>query len=82
MAASLLFFTVTFFVLQCSVVLKRDACHFGKQHGERSPKMYFLKVSIQGPIVLKNFILYVFHILLYTYVCTKLLIHVQSMCFL
>ena len=63
------------------MVLKRDACHFGKQHSERSLKMYFAEVSSQAPIVLTIFILYIFHILLYAYVCvkcTKLFVHTYA----
>ena len=53
LARSLLFFMVTFSDLQCSVVLKKDACHFGIQHWERWLKLYFVDVSSQASIVLK-----------------------------
>ena len=43
--------------------------------------MYFVEVSSQAPIVLNIFVSYIFHILLYAYVCvkcTKLFVHTYA----
>ena len=44
---------VAFFILQCSIVLKRDPYHFRKWTWKRSLKKYFVEVLSQALIVLK-----------------------------